>query len=150
LTQVGKLFQTAGPQAPRKLEEALTEAFTTTQDNRSSFWALKELKEFRLVTKEKWQEWNKLVRSRFKEEDLEEEEKARPVLTMGETIEMLRSVRKGSTQEQRLQHQRKDKRRDRRVQRQRPEHRMMVTIRWPPEVKRKQVTMGAELVASEV
>jgi hypothetical protein len=43
LTRVGKLFQTAGLQAPRRLEEALTEAFMTTQDSRSSFWALREL-----------------------------------------------------------------------------------------------------------
>jgi hypothetical protein len=75
LTQVGKLFQTAGLQVPRKLEEVLTEAFMTTQDGRSCFWALRELKEFRLVRKEKWQEWNKLVRSRFKEEDWCDEEK---------------------------------------------------------------------------
>jgi hypothetical protein len=71
LTQVGKLLQTTGLQIPRKLEEALTEAFRTTQNGKSSFWALKKLKEFRIVTKEKWQEWNKLVRSRFKEESPE-------------------------------------------------------------------------------
>jgi hypothetical protein len=99
LTQVGKLFQTAGLQVPRKLKEVLTEAFTTTQDGKSCYWESKELKEFRLVTKEKWQEWNKLVRSRFKEEDLcdEEERTTRLKLTMGETIEMLRSVKKGNT-----------------------------------------------------
>jgi hypothetical protein len=75
------------------LEEALTEAFTTTQDGRSCYWALRELKEFRLVTKEKWQEWNELVRSRFK---LEEKEKETwQTLTMGETIETLRAARNG-------------------------------------------------------
>jgi hypothetical protein len=73
LTRVGKLFQTVGIQVPRKLEEALDETFKTTQDGRSSFKALKDLKQFRMVPKEKWQEWNKLVRSRFKEE-LEEQE----------------------------------------------------------------------------
>jgi hypothetical protein len=97
LTQVGKLFQTAGLQTPRRIEEALREAFTTTQDSKSSFWALKELKEFRLVTKEKWQEWNKSVRSRFKEENPKEEEITRPIPTMGETIEMLRAVKNGNT-----------------------------------------------------
>jgi hypothetical protein len=78
------------------LEEALTEAFTTTQDSKSSFWALKELNELRLVTKEKWQEWNKLARLRFKEEGPNEKEETWPKLTMGETIEMLRSVRNGN------------------------------------------------------
>jgi hypothetical protein len=50
-----------GLQTPRKLEEALTEAFTTTEDGESSYWALKELKKFRVVTKERRQEWNTLV-----------------------------------------------------------------------------------------
>jgi hypothetical protein len=99
LTQMGKLFQTVGIQVPGRLEEAMTEAFNTTKDGRRSYWALKELKEFRPVTKEKWQEWNKLVRSKFKEEDYKEESQdTKPqALTIGETIEMLRSVKRGNT-----------------------------------------------------
>jgi hypothetical protein len=48
-----KLFQTTRIQVPRKLEDAPTEAFTITEHGSSSYWALKELKEFRMVTKEK-------------------------------------------------------------------------------------------------
>jgi NTP pyrophosphatase (non-canonical NTP hydrolase) len=93
---MGKLFQTTGIQVPQKLEEALTEAFATTQDGESSYWALKELKEFRLVTKEQWQEWNKLVRSSFKEQKGSEDQESMKLLTMGETIEVLRAVKKGN------------------------------------------------------
>jgi hypothetical protein len=38
----------------------MDETFTTTQDGRSSFRALKNLRDFRLVPKEKWKEWNKI------------------------------------------------------------------------------------------
>jgi hypothetical protein len=97
LTQIAKLFQTAGIQTARKLEEAMTQAFETTEDGLSSYWALKELKDFRIVSKEKWQEWNTLVRSRFKEQphQIEDDQAGKVRLKIKETIDLLREVKRG-------------------------------------------------------
>jgi hypothetical protein len=94
LTQIGKVFQTAGIQAPSKLEEALTRAFETTEDGASSYWALQELKGCRLVTKEKWKEWNTLVRSRFKEPEEKQTQEEEPGLTMKEAIDLCRKAKR--------------------------------------------------------
>jgi hypothetical protein len=82
-----------GLQTPRTVEEALAEVFQTTQDGKSCYWALKELRAFRIVSKEKWQEWSKLVRSRFKEEEGSEEEDTEdlPRLRLKETVRVLMS-----------------------------------------------------------
>jgi hypothetical protein len=55
-----------------KLEEVLGETFATSQDGKSCFWALRDLEELRIYPREKWKEWDKLVRSRFREEHCQE------------------------------------------------------------------------------
>jgi hypothetical protein len=69
LAQAGELFQTTGIQVPAKLEEALGKAFATSGDARGCLWALRDPKDSRTFQREKWREWDKLVRSRFKEKD---------------------------------------------------------------------------------
>jgi hypothetical protein len=93
--RVGKLFQTVGMQPPRSLEEILARVLETTQDGKESCWALKELRESRLVRKEKWQEWNKLIHSRFKETEDEAEEMKE--VTRKEMIEVLRKLKNGDS-----------------------------------------------------
>jgi hypothetical protein len=74
--------------------EALTEAFKHTQDGKESFLALRELRETRLVTKEKWREWNAMIRSRFKEEQLRDDEILTKV-TKRERIDEMRTFKSG-------------------------------------------------------
>jgi hypothetical protein len=47
LVQIGQLRHTTGIQIPKRLEEVLTETFTTSGDGNSCLWALKDLKELR-------------------------------------------------------------------------------------------------------
>jgi hypothetical protein len=101
LARVGKLFQTIGLRTPSKLEDELARAFDASRDGGRSRKALEELKKSRLATKEKWKEWNTMIRSRFKEDQPEE---ASPVkLTVKELVEVFRRVKEGGSWNQEVE-----------------------------------------------
>jgi hypothetical protein len=107
LVQVGRLCQVTGIQIPKRLETLLGETFATSGEGKSCFWALKDLKESRTFPKVKWKEWDKLVRSRFREEDCQEE--SGTVRAVFKKAEMLQ-VRKAAKEEDEAWRQRVEER----------------------------------------
>jgi hypothetical protein len=95
LATMGRLFQTVGIQIPKKLEEVLPETLTTSRDGESCFRALRDLPDLRAFSKERWKEWNKLVRERFKEEPMMEETQGKKSGGMREMITLMKQALRG-------------------------------------------------------